>query len=726
MMAFTDLAVRTRLSLSFISIVALIAIAYTLAITSFQKLRSTLDIIVSRHLPTTIAAYELAQQSEAIVANTLNLVFSSTQGQRQTAYDRIRDQFAYSSERIMRLQGMDAQHTVPLARITLEYAQLSTTFEELNITVECYIRYRQRRAALLYELLDLRRDLRQGGIDALPASPTPVPIQTIDHAFNLVLDFLATGAAAGRRHAIEEARADYERALAAVATRYLPSLAPAINRLEIISNGDNNLFVARGDELDANDKIDGLLLGYSQILGRLVAAVNELIIHNRAAITQASEDSHVLVDVQIILFTVLSGLCVLEAVLIAMHISRSIIQRLFHLHQAIVCAARGENMRIDSRGSDEISCMAQAVEGFITARWQTEDTLRAAKDAADDANMAKTKLLAVASHDLRQPIQAPLELFVTALLELRLAAEAYAIAEKIALSVTSLRELLDALLDISKLDAGVIAPGRAAVPLASLINRLATEFEPVAKARNLRFRVGPCQGHVISDPVLLERILRNLLANAMRYTISGGVLIGGGGRMRIEIWDSGPGIPADQQQEIFREFHQLHRSGASVGAGLGLAIVDRTARLLGHQIFVESRLGRGSMFAVEAETTAALEVMIPREGSGMFGVTAFCQKLPTEGAGPPVSSVLSGRVIVVIDDDSGIRDSLHLLLKGWGCIVVAAESSDAAVVELSRREVIPEVIIADYRLGDETGDQAIATLCEAVEARLPAPLLITR
>ncbi|VBB69707.1 two-component hybrid sensor and regulator [invertebrate metagenome] len=611
-MAFKALNVRTHLSLSFVAAIVLTIIACILALFSLYQFRTALEIIVDQQLPILIAAYELAQQSEATIASTPNLALSGMQRQRRTVYYRIHNQLANLSESVARLKDIEAlQRTLLLARIAEEHAYLSATFEALNTAAEY---------------------------------------------------------------------------------------------------GDSNLLAPRS--LHISQRIDSLLLLYSQRAGCLVVAVHELIVHSRATISHAGTDSNTLTQLQSIFLIFLSLLCILVTFLTALHVSDSIGHRLLHLYQ-VVAATTGEEVQFDS--GDEIAGIARAIEGLITARQYTEETLRTAKDAADGANMAKTRLLAAASHDLRQPLQA-LGLFVTALLDLRLAAEPRTIAEKIALSVTTLRELLDALLDISKLDSGGIVPNRSAIPLASLIGRLVPEFEPVATAKHLRFLVGSCRGYVVSDPVLLNQILRNLLANAIRYTTLGGVLIGcrhRRGQLRVEIWDSGPGISSEQKKEIFREFHQANRSTEHAGVGLGLAIVDRTARLLGHRIVVESRLGRGSMFAVEVETAVA-----PREARAENRI------LPTTEP-PPASSILSGRVVVVIDDDPLIRHGLQLLLKGWGCTVIAAESGDAAVVELSRCEVVPEAIIADYWLSNgETGHRAIATLREAVDMPLPALLMI--
>lgn len=232
------------------------------------------------------------------------------------------------------------------------------------------------------------------------------------------------------------------------------------------------------------------------------------------------------------------------------------------------------------------------------------------REAAQLADHSKTRFLAAASHDLRQPLQA-LGLFVATLAQRQLPADIKNIVDKIEGSLEALEHLLDGLLDISRLDAGAVEAHSVAFPLQSLFDRMSLEFEPLAERKGLRFRVIRTSAVVRSDPALLERILRNLLSNAIRYTRSGGVLVGCLRRnkaLRVEIWDSGMGIAQEDQKEIFREFRQLSRGVGTErqGLGLGLAIVERLSQLLGLQIEVRSLVGKGSMFAIILPASAHL------------------------------------------------------------------------------------------------------------------------
>ncbi len=335
--------------------------------------------------------------------------------------------------------------------------------------------------------------------------------------------------------------------------------------------------------------------------------------------------------------------------------------------------------------------------------------LRRQKAIAESANQAKSRFLAAASHDLRQPLHA-LGLFVDALKSAGDEAARGRLLERVDDALEALGKLFDALLDISRLDAGVVEARREHFPLAPLLRKLEGEFRAVAEARGLRLGVLSTTLAVESDPLLLERILRNLLANALRYTERGGVVLGArrrGGAVCIEVWDSGCGIDAEGLGRIFDEFAQLQNPerDRSKGLGLGLAIVRRLCALLGHDIAVQSRPGRGSVFRVR----------VPRGQAGDGGAPRF--------AAPPEVLALQGLRVLVIDDESAILEAMGALLTAWGCEVWLAESAEAAVAQLADGPA-PAVILADLRLrGGRTGIEAITALRGHYGEEIPALLL---
>lgn len=339
------------------------------------------------------------------------------------------------------------------------------------------------------------------------------------------------------------------------------------------------------------------------------------------------------------------------------------------------------------------------------------EALQARTRELGEANRAKSRFIAAASHDLRQPLHA-LGLFVDRLHGRVKAAERSRIVEQIDAAVAAMDELFNELLDISKLDAGVLTPTISDFPIAHLLKRTESTFAATARKKGLSLQIVPNSAWVRSDSILLERILLNLVSNAVRYTASGGIVVGcrrRGGQLRIEVWDSGPGIPREQHQNIFAEFHQLGglQHERRSGLGLGLAIVDRLCRLLDHQIELTSVLGNGSRFSVIVPLVAAQ------------ASTAEPKALVHAALGS-----ISGKLVVVIDDDALVLDSMGGLLRSWGCDVVTAASAHVALAGLAERDRTPDLIISDYRLsGCQNGIEAIEKLREAFNLSIPAFLI---
>lgn len=339
------------------------------------------------------------------------------------------------------------------------------------------------------------------------------------------------------------------------------------------------------------------------------------------------------------------------------------------------------------------------------------EQLQEQKLAAEEANVAKSKFLAAASHDLRQPLHA-LSLFVAVLRERTRTAETQPLVENVAHSVAALEGLFQALLDISRLDAGIVQPRVLDFRLHALLDRLVTEYQVQASAKGLAL-VGEYTDVVVrSDPALLELILRNLLSNAVRYTPQGQVSVRSvpvEGGVRVEVADTGIGIPADKQQDIFREFMQLGNPerDRTKGLGLGLAIVKRVAALLQHPIELQSQPGTGSCFNVLLPQGAAAEVV--------------------ELAPPPAMAAgveLAGLTVVVIDDEAAIREGMQAMLEDWGCTVVTATSAEEALDAVRSQQLTPNIVVADYRLREEkTGAQAIVQLQREFGAELPGVII---
>lgn len=330
------------------------------------------------------------------------------------------------------------------------------------------------------------------------------------------------------------------------------------------------------------------------------------------------------------------------------------------------------------------------------------------KEIAEEASVAKSKFLAAASHDLRQPVHA-LQLFID-ILQHDLADSRHArVVANIKSASRGLEDLLNSLLDISKIDAAAIRPVKSDFPVRAILDRLENEFAQKADAKGLRFRVMPCRLWAHSDQALLERMLRNLIENAIAHTVEGGIVVGcrrGGGRLRLEVWDTGPGIPDHQHREIFREFYQLgnpERDRAK-GLGLGLAIVDGLARLLDHPVGLASRMGKGTVFSIEVPLGAPAET--------------------SAAEAPQPHSSLAGLCVLVIDDDPMILSAASQLMTRWGCVVLTADSAGQALAVMAETARQPQIVVADYWLrGETTGVDAIRQVQQAVGAALPAAII---
>jgi len=344
----------------------------------------------------------------------------------------------------------------------------------------------------------------------------------------------------------------------------------------------------------------------------------------------------------------------------------------------------------------------------ITAMVDVRDALSAAKAEAEEADQAKSKFLAAASHDLRQPVQS-----LTLLLAIikRMAADAPRIVEIAGMAegaVASLNSLLSSILDISKLDAGVVAPVIESVNLELLISQLESEYASRAAEAGLRLRVAPQALAARTDAALLGRILRNLLENALRYTSKGGIFIGlrhRGETVRIDVIDTGRGIPEDKQAEIFEEFRQLDNPArdSSQGLGLGLSIVSRLCKLLGTRVEVSSRLGRGSRFSIS----------LPLDRLG-----ARIARVEPEPENP-------GGRILVIEDNLELRRAMEVMLREWSYETVAAATGEEAVEIASRENWRFDTIVADHRLGPGLSGVAAAAEIGRRASRAIPTMIIT-
>ena len=415
-----------------------------------------------------------------------------------------------------------------------------------------------------------------------------------------------------------------------------------------------------------------------------------------------------------------SGVIILVALVLAilagLLLARRMVVPIRALRDGAVRIGSGDlGQRISINTGDELEALgdqfnamaARLQESYAGLESKVEERTR----QLEAANQAKSRFIAAASHDLRQPLHA-LGLFVAQLHGRLRAAERSQIISRIEAALSAMNELFSALLDISKLDAGATTINITVFPVAQLLAHAETTFAGAAREKKLSFRAMPSDAWVRSDFILLEQIVFNLITNALRYTRSGGVVVGcrkRGDQLRIEVWDSGIGIAADQHDKIFGEFYRLGEPDRDrrAGLGLGLAIVDRLCRLLDHPIEVRSTVGKGSVFAVTvplapANKRAIEASIVPR-------------------AQPSLSH---DKLVLVIDDDPLVLEGMSGIFRKWGCRVITADSDSKALKAVAEQDNLPDLIISDYHLAnDRTGIETIEWLRGELSAQIPAFLI---
>lgn len=482
-------------------------------------------------------------------------------------------------------------------------------------------------------------------------------------------------------------------------------------------------------EAEAVD-MDGLLshaLFLDRSLVELTTELNELSRNLRVQLQSAVDHEREVHNRPVIAGIAIGGLSVLMLLIFTwLVVDRYFIARVTSLSKALLSIANGDLRATlpEPTGNDEVDEMARTVHTFRHTALERDQLLAEASQAAErlerevaertselkNANQYKTRFLAIASHDLRQPLHA-LNLFIDQIRNNPKPKRRQQLEGRISEAVSSISELLDALLDMSKLEAGVMTPNVTSFPINVVFERIESTFSTIATNKGLRFRIVRSDKWVSSDAIMLERILLNLVSNAVRATLDGGGILLGcrlrGDALRIDVCDTGPGIPKELHNDLFKEFFHVNLSpeNNSDGLGLGLSIVDGLARVLGHQIELSSTPGRGTRFSVRAPIVAAQH------------------PLDVEPVQPKTLEPMTGCRILVIEDDPMVSESMSGILTGWGCEVNLADSVESAVD--AAKQNVPDLIISDYRLGEgQTGLDAIAGVHKAAGRVVPA-LLIT-
>lgn len=354
--------------------------------------------------------------------------------------------------------------------------------------------------------------------------------------------------------------------------------------------------------------------------------------------------------------------------------------------------------------------LEQRVEERTVKLTELNEALSGAKAAADAANLGKTRFIAAASHDILQPLNAA-RLFTSSLIERQSQSGDLQLVENVDASLEAVEEILSALLDISRLDAGAMQPDLTAFSIGDILDALALEYAPAASAKGLDLRVVPCTAIVKTDRRLLRRILQNLLSNAIKYTDEGRILMGcrrQDGQLRIQVHDTGVGIAEQNRMAVFKEFERLNPPGNQEGGlGLGLAIVERIAKILGCEVKLRSEPGVGTEFSL----------FVP------LGEISVADKPAAVGT-KSTSKSISGYTVLAIDNEQPILDGMETLLTGWGCTVHTASKEDQALNIVRAPDKSIDIVLADYHLSDnKDGLGLIEELRTAAKRNLPAVLI---
>lgn len=758
--------VRARLLLAFFGITAFAVMAAAAGIYAFREVGGRLDVIDTR-VPPTISALELSRSAERIIAAAPALLAATERGRR----DDVKAELAAEVERLhatlLELKHARTQ-ALPVENIEPVVTSLTTRLGELDELVARRLETNERISTLRRGVFQTSAEVQRllapwlevmgqeipslvGGLqDANPGDHNDRRrlaslirlqrlTQTAQRQVSTTVDMLAEASTTGQAQRLPIldfqlglALDDLVETSAGLDTRLRPLFLAQVARLREFVEGPDAVADARRRELTLIAEGEKLLAETTELSTQLTAAVDRLGGAAKQDIGEAIRDALRVQQLSARALVVLVALTLLTSILIVWrYVGGNIVRRLTALSDGMLAIAGGRlRTPVEVQGTDEIAAMARAVEIFrrnaidleqlLAEREQTaarledliDERTRELSDKSrqlEIANRYKSHFLASASHDLRQPLHA-LNLFVAQLHTEADTDERGRLVERIDAAVDSMNELFEVLLDMSRLEAGVIEPHLTEFPIRRVLERIETTFVDAARHKGLRLSVVAGSAWVRSDLVLLERILMNLVSNAVRCTARGGVVVGcrrRGENLRVDVCDTGPGIPEDQQEDIFGEYYRLATAGPEHGGfGLGLAIVDRLGRLLNHEIGLASRPGRGSRFSVSLPLVAA--------GHG-------AAEAPVS---PRIDDPARGKLVVVIDDDPLVLEGMAGMLRSWGCRVVTANSGDAALAGVAAGPQPPALIIADYRLASgATGIEVIERLRAESGAAIPAFLI---
>ncbi|WP_417454010.1 hybrid sensor histidine kinase/response regulator [Kiloniella sp.] len=672
--------------------VLLIAGASVVSLYSFNDLRNGLADFTGNDLPKVVAGAKLNQISANLASFAPKLLATNSKGTRQAVLLRVADQEAWLEEILVELEKGNSEKELQ------RFRELKDTLVENLHAVANLVRQKALNSTETKKLLNripkLNKELFSFRAKLSQLTGTNRDYQKWSNAFSSALLLIPTAAASDFPLELQKFEEQITHLLKEIEqeTSYFPddvklTAQKLVRDLQILSLGENGIIKLKNESFQLGDLVEGTFSQNKIVADRFVASASILTRKLQNNILARSEQLDQDAQDRSVLFLLMSLLGSVAAVLVFFHINKSVIQRLANLNRTMLSHASGQRPPITSSGNDEITDMTKAFKFFVDVIEKREEELEEAKDIAVRADQAKSRFLAAASHDLRQPLHA-ISLFVATLLDQNSNKARSTVVENIGRSVEHMNDLFESILDYSQLERGERVAEIRSFKLKSLFATLETDFAILAAEKGLVLRVEGNDLSVKCEPLLLDRILRNLLSNAVRYTQEGEIILKAVSSRKgvtIKVQDSGRGISKDQQQQIFHEFYR-YGDKSEKGLGLGLAIAQQMAVLLETEITVFSDIGKGAIFSLEL-------IEADRVNS--------CEQTSTIVEKKINENILNDQTIVLLDDNPQIIVAMTGLLEKWGCNVLAAQNSAELKRLLNTAEIQPLAYVTDYELESE-------------------------
>lgn len=716
----TTISAKLFVAFGFISITAFFAGA--ISIVALTRTQSNFDKLINKNLPTLMSTAHISQLAASVADKGPTLIVSPNEWIRQTIISEVDDDAKWLEEILTNIPESQLPRDRKKELLGLQVT-LVDTYRKLSKLTEKSIQYGLRLKEIDDRILQAQKDLVDIELNTdFPAGKGPNSYY-IRNGYKAIHDILLVLVKSkGINHPVPLRKAEriiYQKVqkLKGQIQNFQSSsqfdLQTTFTHIQNVSVGPNGLFAIKLQKLAVTAQVKAALKNARTIAEQFLSASALAAKNIERYIGKENQRSTLAMDVTLQTMVAFISISILISFFTFLYVRRTVLRRLNLLRRAMLAHAEGENEIIDTKGNDEITDMAQSLQYLVDALNSREVGLREAKDEAEHASIAKTRFLAAASHDLRQPLQA-LNLFVYALESQEQDASKREVITLIRNSLDSLKELLNTLLDISKLEAGVVQANFKDFEASQVIAHIKDEMTAVAWANDLELRMVPNHSLIHSDPFLLGTVIRNFLDNAIKYTSKGKVLIGcrhRGTNLRFEIWDTGAGIAADQCDLIFQDFYQVDNEARkrAQGLGLGLSIVKRMSELLNSHIGCSSILGKGSVFWVDVPLSAKQTEKFMEQDTKLSSIPF----------------VKNGH-IVIFDDDESILLGLKALLENQGYTSAGFQSINRKHIAnvLQQGSQQPDLIIADYRLeAGATGREAISVVRELLGKNIPAIII---